>query len=165
MGLPTDQTLSYNTNDQDKQKIGRRIDILAKIMIWLSVIWFALFGLQLILNQSGITAFSSTRTPYLDVIMMTIQLLIGFGLIKRQKSAYYIFRICGILALISALLTASLMLTGLFLTLPILLSLLSVGSFTTVLVLLSVASVVLTYVFWIYGLFITNSKTARSLFS
>lgn len=148
------------------QQIGDRIDFIAKILIVLAVIWFGATIISALLNPTDFQAelSSSKNNPIIDGVMMSLQILLGWGLIKRKIDAYYAFRILGGLVLVGVIMLGIVMLAPLPLTIGMYVTLISspiVGILLAAGALIQAAAAA----FWIYGLAITNPKEAKELFT
>lgn len=157
----TPEQSTQKLDELSNVQIAHRINIIAKILIWLSCIWFGVTALQFMLDPASLSVSSSQNNPVLDGAVMLLQLLVGIGLLRRQVWAYYTFRVLGVLALIGAVF----MLLAVVAILPLIGTLIAnLGSFVAIAGMIGLGLTVVTYGFWIYGLFVTNTPAARALF-
>jgi hypothetical protein len=145
-------------------EVGKRVTLLGNILFWVSVAGI-LVNVASTYYGGTMSAANALSENVMNYVLLALQALIGIGLVKRNMIAYYAFRVVGIIVLISLLLVlAWLPFLGLALV-----AFSSAGSSTE----FSLGAIIFglfaliyaaNYFFWIYGLFLTNTKTAKSLF-
>jgi|JI10StandDraft_1071094.scaffolds.fasta_scaffold219409_2 hypothetical protein len=148
------------------EDISKRIDLLGKILVGLSV--FAI--IHAVATTALATGSFSPTDPGSyggNIFLAFIQALIGAGLIKRNIVAFYAFRVIGILVLISLLLVLAFVPFAVIGLVALASNTGSMDGLYLLLIISMVLALVLygsAYFFWIYGLFLTNQPKAKELF-
>lgn len=142
-----------------REQTGRKLDLIGSVLIYLAAIWLVLTLIS-ILTQSV----TLDLNLGFEAVLIALQCLLGVGILRRSRSAYYAGRILGILALLGAVVyVPSLLLAGMF-WFSLLFSLVVTSPVVGILMILSLMTSLSGFALWIYLFFLLISKPAKDAF-